>query len=175
MKQKLRNGVSLAAMAALALTMGTVSGTMAEARNKSGKMDPPQPESVAQPAPDAPSVERNKSGRLDPPDPSVERNKSGRLDPPDPSVERNKSGRLDPTVESTDNDPCKRPGTLCDPRDGGASTARNKSGRLDPTVERRAHSGPGGTPPNTALLAIGALAVVGGVVAIASGGSPSSP
>ena len=35
-------------------------------------------------------------------------------------------------VEAAEDDPCKRPGTQCDPRDGGAPAARNKSDTNEP-------------------------------------------
>jgi hypothetical protein len=147
----------LSGVAATAIAMTAIGGGVAFAKGKSARIEP-----------EMPSAERNKSGRLDPP--TTERNKSARIEPEIPSAERNKSGRIDPPIDATADDPCKRPGTQCDPRDGGVSTERNKSARIDPPLSV-ARNKTGWIVPTLA-----ATAAIGGILA-ASGGSskPASP
>jgi hypothetical protein len=54
-----------------------------------------------------------------------------------PALAKGKSARIDPSTNGVVNDPCKKPGTQCDPRDSKPSAERNKSARLDPPTTER--------------------------------------
>jgi hypothetical protein len=118
---------------------------------------------------DTPSVNKGKSATI-PLDPAA-------VDCPngcDQILDRDRRRMAKPEETPADtsaDDPCKRPATQCDPRDGGASTQRGKSGTIKTNPSIAARNKTGWIVPTVA-----ALAVAGGV-ALAVGGkeNPKSP
>jgi hypothetical protein len=102
-------------------------------------------------------------------------------DPPQ-NAQRNKSDTIKPNPNSgTADDPCKRPGTQCDPRDGGASGEATSPGG-----PKAGASGPEGSPSaerrrrkdkSDLIIVMTATSLVAGAVAGATGGKnkPVSP
>jgi hypothetical protein len=156
MIMKLKTALKVATTQALVIALGFAGANLsvASARNKSATM--PQPPCCDANATQQSAVEqsmRNKSGKIDPP--PVDRVAQ-------PPVE---GGATPPSAEyGVDRQILEKP-----PRDPAVT-------------ERRAHSGPGGTPPTAVarnktvwwIPTAAGLAAVGGILAATGGGTPVS-
>jgi hypothetical protein len=162
----------------------------AHGRNKSSKMEPPPPEKVKPadgPKVDAPATEYGVNGQIlekpprDPPSAAADNELCGtRFSRPCDSDDKPNSKSKSPG-ESTGDTP---PSAEYEAKGGGQHL--EKPPRENPSIERRAHNGPGGTPPSTAAarnktgwLIPTVFAGAAGIAAIvlASGGNdnPTSP
>ena len=122
----------LSGVTALAIALGALGGGVADARNTSGTIKPSPPAAAAAAndlcgvpyTPPCSSAARNKSDVIKPNPLTAAEVETGQL--------LDKGPRWPHKATAAKDDPCKRPGTQCDPRDAQQPVARNKSDTIKP-------------------------------------------